>query len=193
VLGPSSLLVRHLQAHPRDQASWGDFVQRYDPVIYRWSLQRGLQPDEAADITQDVFLRLLSHLAESDRSIGRFRTWLWRIVHNRLQDLLKGHARRKRVAITEAVAEQLLVEGADQELDAALRDADEQVLLERAESLVRSRVLPESWKAYWLTRHEGLTAKHAAAQLGMKVGTVGKQAYRVETMVAEEVRRFPES
>src|ERR1700736_4307969 len=48
-----SLLVRIRDAQDRD--AWGQFVELYGPVVYRFGRKRGLQDADAADLTQTVF------------------------------------------------------------------------------------------------------------------------------------------
>ncbi len=53
-----SLLVR-LKA-PRNERAWTEFLEIYEPLIYRLARKQGLQPADADDLTQDVFARLLA-------------------------------------------------------------------------------------------------------------------------------------
>src|SRR5262245_32733892 len=73
---PHSLLVRLSRDH-RDEAAWGAFVERYQPRILAWCRERGLQPADAADVTQIVLEQLLSAIREFRYDpAGSFRAWL---------------------------------------------------------------------------------------------------------------------
>lgn len=58
-----SLLIR-LQGR-EDQQAWREFLEIYEPVVYRLARRRGLQHADAQDVTQDV-------LASIAASIGRW-------------------------------------------------------------------------------------------------------------------------
>ena len=58
-------------------------------MIYRWATGIGLPEHEAADLVQDVFIRLLKQLPlfEYDRNRS-FRAWLKTVTLNRARDFL---------------------------------------------------------------------------------------------------------
>src|SRR5262249_44686293 len=70
-----------------DQQAWGRFVQLYSPLIFSWGRRCGLQPADAADLTQDVFLTLFQKLPEFtyDRHKS-FRAWLRTVTLNHWRD-----------------------------------------------------------------------------------------------------------
>src|SRR5207237_10463727 len=68
----------------------------YGPVIYGYARKRGLQDADAADLTQDA-LRTVAAAAgrlEYDPRRGRFRAWLFTLVHRKLLDYLTSRQRR---------------------------------------------------------------------------------------------------
>jgi sigma-70-like protein len=63
----------------RDPARVKDLVvRRYRQPVYEFALQRGLPPEDADDVAQEVFLRVCREefLEKADRTRGRFRTLL---------------------------------------------------------------------------------------------------------------------
>src|SRR5438477_8561824 len=90
-----SLLVRIRDAHDRE--AWGQFVQVYVPLIYRFVLRSGLQDADAADVTQEVLravARACKRLDYNPRR-GRFRSWLLTVVRSKLSDFLAGQQRQE--------------------------------------------------------------------------------------------------
>ena len=57
---PVSLLDRLRE--PNAGEAWVRFVHLYTPVLYDWSQSFGLQAQDASDLVQDVFVRLIQQL-----------------------------------------------------------------------------------------------------------------------------------
>lgn len=69
-------------------------VERYQRPVYNaafWVLRR---PDDAADVAQTVFLRVIERLDEYD-SQYRFFSWLYRIAVNEALDVLRRNSREE--------------------------------------------------------------------------------------------------
>ena len=63
-------------------------------------------------------------------------------------------------------------------------------LLEAATRIVRDRVEPKTWDAYFLTAVQGCRAADVAARLGMRVGSVYQAKSSVIQMLQDEVHRL---
>ncbi len=57
-------------------------IYRHQAWIYNIALKMVFDPDDAEDVTQEILLKILSHLSAYDPSKAAFRTWLYRIVAN---------------------------------------------------------------------------------------------------------------
>ena len=55
-----SLLVR--MRDPRDGQAWAEFVQIYEPVVYRLARGQGLQDADARDLTQQVLMAVAARV-----------------------------------------------------------------------------------------------------------------------------------
>src|SRR5262249_33528916 len=66
-----------------------------------------------------------------------------------------------------------------------LQEAFDQELLEQAMTAVKSRVEAQTWQAFELTAVQGMPANEAAAQLGMRVGTVYQARSNVQRLIRE--------
>jgi RNA polymerase sigma-70 factor (ECF subfamily) len=77
-----SLLLR--LRDPGDETAWQAFADVYSPLVYNFCRLRNLQPSDAADVTQEVLLRIAKAIPrlEYDRGQGLFRDWVARIVSN---------------------------------------------------------------------------------------------------------------
>ena len=89
-----SLILRLRQ--PEDAEAWQEFVEIYQPLIYRLATNKGLQPADARDVTQDVLMRVAKAVNQwnPDPDHGTFRGWVSRIARNLVIDFLRSKGRR---------------------------------------------------------------------------------------------------
>jgi RNA polymerase sigma factor (sigma-70 family) len=82
----SASLVLKLRDHS-DASAWSEFVDVYSPLIYGFCRAREVQSSDAADITQEVLLRVSKAMRtfEYDRAKGLFRDWLAKVVLNEIR------------------------------------------------------------------------------------------------------------
>ncbi|MEL7267384.1 MAG: sigma-70 family RNA polymerase sigma factor, partial [Planctomycetota bacterium] len=75
--------------------AWGEFVDIYSPILYAFVRGRSLQPSDAADVTQEVLLRVAGAIQrfEYDPGRGLFRDWVARIVMNEIRRQVKKNGR----------------------------------------------------------------------------------------------------
>lgn len=77
-----------------DPPAFGPLYDRYLPRVYRYVRARVADTDEAADLTQEIFLRALSALPSYQMQGVPFAAWLFRIARNAVTD---AHRRRRPV------------------------------------------------------------------------------------------------
>jgi RNA polymerase sigma-70 factor, ECF subfamily len=82
-----------------DRAAFGRLFEASKDRVYSLALRLTGNPSEAADLTQEVFLKLLTRLSQF-RSDARFSTWLHRIVVNAFLD--RRRSARRLVALADA-------------------------------------------------------------------------------------------
>src|SRR5687768_1186350 len=86
---------RDLAALARDgsRPAQAEILRRYMPIVYRISLKLSRNHDQAADLTQDVFVRAFQALAtfDAERSL---RPWICAIAWNLARDALRKAKRR---------------------------------------------------------------------------------------------------
>ncbi len=62
-------------------------IYRHQAWIYNIALKMVFDPDDAEDVTQEILLKIISHLSSYDASRAPFRTWLYRIVANHVLNM----------------------------------------------------------------------------------------------------------
>ena len=186
----ASLLVR--LRDPQDERAWGEFLEIYEPLVYRLARCRGLQDADAADLAQDVFRAIAASIGrfEVDPARGSFRAWLSRIARNLMINLLSSRGYRARGTGDSGIG-RLLEEQAAPNSDASAEFDLEyrRRLFDWAAEHVRAEVSETEWQAFRLAGVEGLPAAEVAARLGTTVGTVYSYKSRVMARLKTWIER----
>ena len=178
---PDSLLDR--LRREGSQQDWERFVARYGPLLEFWA-RRLLRADGAADLVQDVLLRVIQGLCSftgaGDRS---FVAWLRAVTLNRWRDLRRRAAARPRTAGSTALE---AVAGAD-DLAAVITAEDRDFLIRRALQIMQTDFEPTTWRACWERVVADRPAAEVAAELGVSVEVVYAATYRVIRRLRREL------
>ncbi|NLF67913.1 MAG: sigma-70 family RNA polymerase sigma factor [Candidatus Anammoximicrobium sp.] len=192
---PSSVSTTLLERlRTQDPAGWQQFAQLYGPVVYRWCRRSQLQPQDAADVVQDVFAAVLANVGgfRRNRPGDSFRGWLWTICQNKIRDHFH---RRRDQAQGGTDAQQRWTQIPDPEWDAsdtAPRGDDQAFLTQRVMELARAGVQDRTWQAFWRLTVDGQEVADVARELGMSVPAVYKAKYRVLRQIRNVVHDLPE-
>jgi RNA polymerase sigma-70 factor (ECF subfamily) len=183
----ASLLLRVVALEPE---AWERLVRLFGQTIYRRCRRRGLPPEEAADLVQEVFLAAARGVARfrRDGPGASFRGWLWGIARHKLKDHWEARANRP-AAQGGTEAQRRLAELADDEDEAATDEGgagEVPDLVRRALDLVRGEFQETTWQAFWRFEVDGLSAAEVAAQLGMSPNAVHVAVCRVRKRLREE-------
>jgi len=77
-----------LQARTGDVEAYNRLVSRWEKRVYNYLLKLVADPDDALDLSQDVFLKAYQSLRRLEDP-ARFSAWLFRIAHNEAYSLLR--------------------------------------------------------------------------------------------------------
>jgi RNA polymerase sigma-70 factor (ECF subfamily) len=162
-----------------DRVAFTALFELYGSAVYCLAVHFTGDPALAADVTQDVFLKLLTRLG-TFRQEARFTTWLYRVVANVVWD----HRRKGRatVPLDDAGLDLMPAAGRSPEDDAVRRQASHRVA--RAVRRLAPRLrLP------LLMRHVAqLSYEEIALALDVSVGTVASRLNRAHRRLARELR-----
>ena len=177
-----SLLERLRQ--PDQAAAWERFVELYTPLLLHWARRAGLQPQDAADLVQDVFTTLVQKMPaftyERDQN---FRGWLRTVLMNKWRNGL----RRKSREGAEANSAELSGLVGDNALESFWDEDHRQHLAKRALELMQADFEPKSWQACWGLIVEGRSGADLAAELGISENAVYIAKWRVLRRLREEL------
>ena len=166
-----------------DQQAFAVLVQAYQGTAYALALRLLRNPEEAADVAQEAFIRAWQALPRF-RGQSRFGTWLYRIVYNlslNRQDALRRQG--PRVADGEAVAAALPAREGD-----PVRETEAGELREWLWEQVD--LLPERYRAvlvlYYLRE---LSYDEIAGILELPLGTVKTHLYRAKAELKQRLEQ----
>ncbi|MDB5313624.1 MAG: polymerase sigma factor, sigma-70 family [Gemmataceae bacterium] len=170
------------RAQTRDPVAWERMVTLYAPLVLHWCRECGLREDDAADVFQEVFQSVASHLGgfSRDHPGGTFRGWLRTITRNKVNDHFRRR-RREPAGVGGSEARLLLtqVPGPDTADESGNGNGAENVLLRRALEMIRAEFEPRTWQAFLETAIEGRAPRDVAADLSMTPGAVRVAKSRV--------------
>jgi RNA polymerase sigma-70 factor (ECF subfamily) len=186
-------LILSLKNGCRQEQVWPDFADKYGPLIYRWCLRWGANPQDAEDIVQQtllsVFLKI--EMFESRHGQGSFRGWIRRIARNVWLKIVSKSIRMNRPVAPGSQSlgnSRLLWSSAAR--DDLLNHFDAlacEEIRDLAFDKVRQRIRPQTWEAYYLSDHDNLPGQDVAERLGMSLKAVHLAAIRVRRMLSEEL------
>ena len=91
-------------AQKGDPAALAALYERFFDQIYRYVSFKSGSRDEAEDITEDVFVKMLESIHSFRWQGHPFSSWLFRIAHNLIVDYFRRAARKKTVPLEAAAA-----------------------------------------------------------------------------------------
>jgi RNA polymerase sigma-70 factor (ECF subfamily) len=95
---PPSLAELVRSAQDGDVAAMGQVIASQQTYVYSIAMSLMRRPEDAADLTQEAFLRLCQVIG-SFRGETKFTTWLYRLVTNLGLDMLRRRGRRQEATL----------------------------------------------------------------------------------------------
>jgi RNA polymerase sigma factor (sigma-70 family) len=197
-VGLHDLDLELAQRHSRgDVRAFDEVYSRYAVMVFNLALRLSGDPDEAADLTQEIFLRIYRHL-DSFSGRSALKTWIFRVALNHCRERLSRFR-----PLTQPIGE--AEEGAGSgEVSIAdpCRGPEELAVAADLGRQVAGALaqLPAPFREAVVLRDlQGLSYEEIAAVLGVRVGTVrsriarGREQLRglLETMAPAGMRHRP--
>lgn len=186
-LSDEMLLV---QARQGCRLSFGELYHRHQGKVYRFTLQMTTNPGVAEEVTQEVFLALLTEMQRYDVSRGALLPYLMGTARNLTYKWLRKQ-------------QPFLSLDADSEISANTPDGEVNPLSELAakettEALRKAIAsLPPAYReVVVLCDLEEMDYAQAAQAMGCAIGTVRSRLHRARTLLTEkwqQERRFASS
>lgn len=166
-------------------ADFSELVRRYHDRVYNFLLKRTRNPDEAADLTQEAFVRAWQRIDRYDPR-WQFSTWIFTIA-------VRLSVSRQRREKRKVCADDL-----DQTRSSNLPGAEES--LERRETVELGRTLWElaedvlsedQYLAVWLRYAEGMAMADIARVIGKSQVGVRVSLFRARAALAQAAKNIP--
>ncbi|TWU05628.1 RNA polymerase sigma factor [Stieleria varia] len=184
-----------------DADVWEAIIAKFKPKILHQARAAGLQPSDAADVTQDVFRIMAKHapqdgLSEPTRNCSEepkleIQSWVSQITRNVLNRFMR-RSRKRPVTIDarldhanwERLAPQLC------ELHSASWRDDSQFRVRQALQAIKADFQGKTWQAFWrMTMHQE-QATAIAEDLKMDARAVRQAKFRVMSRLRDELKCY---
>jgi RNA polymerase sigma-70 factor (ECF subfamily) len=199
-------MARHLEAHPGDaelverlktgdREAFGALLRRYQGKVYRLAMNMTRSPQDAEEVTQDVFLAVYRKIGDFDGRAA-FSTWLYRVASNAALMKLRGRRSEPHLSIEEE-GPAFAPDGhfARPVADWSELPEDQLLSAERRRVLEQAiDALPPDYKAVVVLRDvEGLSNPEVAEILGATVLAVKSRLHRARLALRERLAAYLEA
>jgi RNA polymerase sigma factor (sigma-70 family) len=157
-----SVLIEKLTQ--RDQQAFHWLYDQYSPALYGVVLRIVRDDDQAADLLQDIFVKIWKNLDAYDATKGRLFTWMLNIARNTAIDSLRS---RKTQPATAIRTDEENVHIIDRQHNTEQPNPDHIGIKE-----VVNQLRPERKQLIDLVYFGGYTHEEAAEELNLPLGTV---------------------
>jgi RNA polymerase sigma-70 factor (ECF subfamily) len=160
------------RALAKENAAWELLVARFRRRVFHIAYKFTGKHDEAEDLTQEIFLKLLRSLDKFNRDAD-FSTWLSSVARNYCIDHYRASKREKEVVVDDLVAFDLAPSSFGNP-HSTLEDQDRRSLLRRGLDQLPAKLR----QAVVLRDLQGLSYQEMADQLELPEGTVKSRINR---------------
>jgi RNA polymerase sigma-70 factor (ECF subfamily) len=154
-----------------DVEAYNLLVSRWEKRVFNYILRLTASPDDALDLSQDVFLKAYQNIRKLNDP-ARFGPWLYRIAHNEAYSLFRK--RRPETALEDVTVERNPAPSFSLDLSLAVTAA-------------LDRLNPEQREAVVLKVYEGFKFDEIAEVLGCPVSTVKSRLYSALDLLKTEL------
>ncbi|MCE9567744.1 MAG: sigma-70 family RNA polymerase sigma factor [Planctomycetes bacterium] len=189
-LSTSVTLLQRLRK-TNQPVAWERFAHLYTPLLLEWTHRQGFRDADAADLIQNVFLKLVSELRKYEPGAGQsFRGWLHRVLANEGHDFRRRRATRPLQTLDGAAAA-----FADPQTPPFVEFEETEyrrAVVRRGLNLIRPEFGETAWAAFEKLMLHNRTAAEIATELGITANAVYLARHRVLIRLREEIDGFLE-
>lgn len=179
-------IVRIRRCLAGEREAFEPLVSKYKNLVYGIALNILYNKDEAADVTQEVFMKAWANLGRFNPEYS-FRAWIARIAVNHSINVNQKHKRSAAAAWDEEAVRRI---PADSGLP------EEELLFREEQDRVKQAVdsLPEMYRLIVVLFHQQSLSYDEICQVtGYPLSIVKNRLYRARKMLCERLREYYES
>jgi RNA polymerase sigma-70 factor (ECF subfamily) len=175
------------QCRKGDRYAFETLFRKYQTYVYNISLGMLCNSEDAADVTQETFLRLHRSL-DSFRGDASFSTWLYRVAVNLCITELRrrGRSRFQFLEDVQHDEDATVLEEIGPSPDEAIQLAEERRIVQQV-----LRMLPPDYRAVMVLRHfQQLAYEEIADVLGLTLSQVKTRLFRARKMFKDRFQAY---
>lgn len=175
-------LIRRCLA--RDERAYRELVRSYQSAVVNLAWRITGNADDAAEVAQETFIRVLRSLSTYDRA-RPFRTWLFKIASNLALDVIRR--RKRRPVSLEDLADE---DGPPIDPADPGPGPDEGLRIDRSDARFDAlvREMPEHYQAILFLRYkEELAYEEISETLDLPLGTVKVRLHRAHEILRRKL------
>ena len=164
--------------------------ERYRTPLYHFLVRMIGHPETAADLTQDVFAKLLRNAA-SFHHRSRFSTWIYAIARNAALDAIRRAGHRRHPSLDQSTSEggaplveRIAASGPQPDRDAVARR------LREALTQAIGQLPPEQREVFVLREYQGVSFQEIADVLQVPLGTVKRRMRYALTALRQTLKEY---
>src|SRR5262245_19033840 len=168
-----SLLLRIKD--PQNHAAWVEFLEIYEPLVYRVARREGLQDADARNLCQEVFQAVAKSARQwtPEARPSSFRGWLFRVARNVIVDGFRQQQRHPRGTGSSDV--QRLLENMPAEADICASEIESEYrrnVLRVAARAIQGGFTTSTWQAFWQTAVHSRGIAEVETVIGFRHGDI---------------------
>jgi RNA polymerase sigma-70 factor (ECF subfamily) len=177
-----------------DQDAWKEFDKLYRQLLVAVALKRGLQPDDAENLAQDVMLKVTKAMPRFEydpEGKGRFRSWLFTIAYREIVSFQRKQKRQPRGSGADDVRDMLEEQPSREQEDEFEREY-RQHLFTAALRKVREEVQPIAYDVFCRAMLDNKSNDEIAKEFNINYQQVANHKHRVLQKLCDHVRYLGE-
>ena len=187
-MNPTSVsLLDRLRDARSDDPERLRLAEIYQPLIRRWIGRVPGLGDDAADLTQEVFLVMVRGISTFERQReGSFRAWVRGITVNVLRNHRRRYFRKPGVVLDPCDG---FLDRLAEPISELPREWDfdhDRHIFQKLQAVAQPAFAPATWEAFRRFAIDGLPAAQVAAELGLTVNAVTLAKSRILKRLREE-------
>ena len=185
----ASLIIR--LGDRSDELAWAEFLEIYEPVLFRLASRWGLQEADVREVVQESLVGVSKSIQSfsSDDRPQSFRRWLATIARNKLADHLTRRSKQEQGSGDSDVHRWLNQQASGDSQLSVWDWSEKQQIFAWAAERVRQQVSPQTWQAFHRTAVRNEPIAIVAKDLAIREGMV----YVARSRVMSRLRKVVQS